>query len=154
MFSKLPLTAAVVSAGKCPFGFDKESSVAKSQPKVKQSSAAYPSEIFTCAANDNGQGIATTVEFTPDTYKSIFMEVVNAYEAVDDTVSANTNPRAKFAGCVVRAGGHDFMDFRVDSDGVTSGGSDGCIDFADADNTGLADCLEATTLADVYANHC
>lgn len=46
------------------------------------------------------------------------------------------------------------MDFRVGSDGVTTGGSDGCIDFADADNTGLADCLESSTLADVYSNHC
>ena len=153
MFSKLSLTAAVVSAGKCPFGFDNDS-VAKFQPKVKQSTAAYPSEIFTCAANDSGIGIPTTTEFTPETYKQIFEEVVAVYEAIDDTVSANFNPRAKFAGCIVRTGGHDFMDFRVGSDGVTTGGSDGCIDFADADNTGLADCLESSTLADVYSNHC
>ena len=154
MFSKLTLTAAVVSAGKCPFGFDDDSTVAKSHPNVKQSSAAYPSEIFTCVANDSGAGIATTVEFTADTYKQIFEEVVRLYEAVDDTVSNNTNPRAKFAACIVRAGGHDFMDYRIGDDGSMTGGADGCIDFADGDNAGLANCLESSGLAEVYGTHC
>merc|ERR1711920_781354 len=41
-----------------------------------------------------------------------------------------------FAGCVLRAAGHDFMDFR---NGV--GGSDGCLRFDDPDNKGLINCL-------------
>merc|ERR1719330_577362 len=46
------------------------------------------------------------------------------------------------------------MDF---ADGL--GGADGCVDFDDADNTGLADCLYAgsefgTSIHDAYAQHC
>jgi hypothetical protein len=83
-------------------------------------------------------------------YKAIVAEVVAKYEAVDSTVSDNTNPRAKFAGCLVRTAGHDFMDYRVAADGTESGGSDGCIIFADGDNTGLADCLEDSGLVSVF----
>ena len=43
---------------------------------------------------------------------------------------------ADFAGCVLRAAGHDFMDFRNDA-----GGSDGCLRFDDPDNKGLINCL-------------
>lgn len=44
------------------------------------------------------------------------------------------------------------MDFRV---GATNpGGADGCINFDDADNTGLASCLEDTGVANVYADYC
>lgn len=46
------------------------------------------------------------------------------------------------------------MDFRVAADGTTSGGADGCMDFNDADNAGLADCLENSGIADVYAPFC
>lgn len=81
-------------------------------------------------------------------------DVIEKYELVSSTVSANTNPRAKFAGCLVRTAGHDFMDFRTGSNGSTSGGSDGCINFADEDNTGLADCLANSGLPEVYANYC
>lgn len=36
------------------------------------------------------------------------------YDSVDASHSANNNPRATFAGCLVRFAGHDFMDFRYD----------------------------------------
>lgn len=46
---------------------------------------------------------------------------------------------------MLRLAGHDFMDFRtyMEEDGTvkTSGGSDGCVNFEDADNTGLPQCL-------------
>lgn len=46
------------------------------------------------------------------------------------------------AACLVRLAGHDFMDFRVnEADGSSTGGADGCVNFADADNAGLAGCL-------------
>jgi hypothetical protein len=152
MFSKIALSAAVVSAGKCPFGYDTPAandSIPHAHPRVR-SDAAYPSEIFTCPDSDDGFGIATTLSsFRMRKYKLIVAEVVAQYEAVSDTVTDNSNPRAKYAGCLVRTAGHDFMDYR-NTNGVESGGSDGCINFADGDNTGLADCLEDSGLIGVF----
>jgi hypothetical protein len=56
-------------------------------------------------------------------------------------VTPSFNPRAAFAGCLVRAAGHDFMDFRINADNTTSGGMDGCINFLDGDNAGLQSCI-------------
>jgi hypothetical protein len=86
---------------------------------------------------------------TEANYKAIVSAVIAKYEAVSDEVSDNNNPRAKFAGCLVRTVGHDFMDFRVNS-GVSSGGADGCMAFSDADNTGLPTCLTNSGLADTF----
>ena len=148
----MTLSAAVVSAGKCPFGYDTPAandSIPHAHPRVR-STAAYPSEIFTCPSNGDGFGIATTTAaFDKAKYKKIVAQVVEQYEAVSSSVSANSNPRAKYAGCLVRTAGHDFMDYR-NTNGVESGGSDGCINFADEDNTGLADCLEASGLIGVF----
>lgn len=80
-------------------------------------------------------------------------DVITEYEKVDSTVGNNFNPRAKYAGCLVRTAGHDFMDFRATSNGST-GGSDGCINFGDEDNTGLADCLVSSGLPAVFENYC
>jgi hypothetical protein len=44
------------------------------------------------------------------------------------------------AACIIRLSGHDLMDFRNYS-GVAPGGSDGCVNFNDPDNAGLAYCL-------------
>ena len=153
MFSKISLATAVVSAGKCPFGFDNDT-VTNPHPMVK-SSVSYPSEIFTCPGNSGGLGIATTTNaFNKDKYKAIVAEVVAQYDAVDAAVGDNSNPRGKYAGCLVRAAGHDFMDFRYGSNGSTSDGSDGCINFADEDNTGLASCLTNSGLPSIFQNHC
>ena len=73
-------------------------------------------------------------------YKAIAADVIAKYEAVADTIADNTNPRAKFAGCIIRTVGHDFMDYR-NNGGTESGGADGCMAFSDADNTGLPTCL-------------
>jgi hypothetical protein len=43
------------------------------------------------------------------------------------------------------------MDYRKDTD---LGGSDGCINFNDADNIGLADCLVDSKLPSVYDEVC
>jgi len=56
---------------------------------------------------------------------------------------------------LVRTAGHDFMDFRVNAvDGSTLGGSDGCINFKDADNTGLAQCLYDAKMVSLYEGFC
>ena len=147
-------------AGKCPFGFDNETEQSNltsthDHPRV-QSSANYPSEIFTCSPASSGFGIATTrINFQNEAnYKAIVTAVIDKYEAVSDVVADNSNPRAKFAGCVVRTVGHDFMDYRVNQYGVASGGADGCMAFSDADNTGLPTCLTDSGLADLFNTWC
>ena len=82
------------------------------------------------------------------------------------TGSPCTNDNCKvadFAGCTLRAAGHDFMDFRSGA-----GGSDGCLRFDDPDNKGLINCLRGDfnmdgdtdpgalnkTLDDGYNNFC
>ena len=113
MLSKISLIATtqliLSEAGKCPFGFDSDSTESV-HPRVKISTAAYPSEIFTC---NGGQSIQTTdSSFNIAKYKQIVKEIHDQYETVADTKSDNVNPRAKFAGCLVRTAGHDFMDYR------------------------------------------
>ena len=53
-------------------------------------------------------------------------------------------------GCLIRMAGHDFMDFRYESDGTTTGGSDGCINFEDPDNMGLQKCLTKYGIPELY----
>jgi hypothetical protein len=53
------------------------------------------------------------------------------------------------AACIIRLSGHDLMDFRNYS-GVVTGGSDGCVNFNDPDNAGLAECLSSTNFLPVY----
>ena len=45
--------------------------------------------------------------------------------------------------------GHDLMDFRNNS-GVLKGGPDGCVNFNDSDNTGLAYCFSISNFLPVY----
>jgi hypothetical protein len=138
------LTAALllstVDAG-CPFGFGKDSKTAASTKK-------YPSEVLTCPT---GGVLRTPAGFSQANYEAVFASVVEQYETVDSTIKDNYNKRANFAGCLVRFAGHDFMDFRT---GAGRGGSDGCIDFSEADNAGLEHCLEEFKIADVFAKHC
>jgi hypothetical protein len=72
---------------------------------------------------------------------SIVRAVISLYEKLSNDVTPSSNPRAAFAGCLVRTAGHDFMDFRINPDNTTSGGMDACINFNDSDNAGLRECL-------------
>jgi len=63
-------------------------------------------------------------------------DVIAEYEKITSEFKSNYNPRADFAGCIVRMAGHDLMDFR-EGDEKNQGGSDGCVNFADEDNKGL-----------------
>jgi len=45
------------------------------------------------------------------------------------------------------------MDYR-NTNGVESGGSDGCVNFNDGDNAGLASCITSSTVNTVYQNYC
>lgn len=68
-------------------------------------------------------------------YEDIVHDVIMQYQAVDGTIADNKNDRGEFVGCLLRQAGHDFMDFRPDSE--NPGGSDGCMDYEDPDNMGL-----------------
>ena len=46
------------------------------------------------------------------------------------------------------------MDIRVQDDGTTSGGADGCVDYEDPDNKGLMECIVKFGYIRVYQNHC
>jgi len=91
-------------------------------------------------------GIATTSSLTEDGYKQIVNAVHDLYEQVDASVSANFNPRGSFVACLLRTAGHDFMDFRLGG----GGGSDGCVNFQDADNAGISDCLRKFNIPSLY----
>ena len=41
--------------------------------------------------------------------------------------------------------------YLMNTDGKATGGSDGCINFEDADNTGIPQCLVLFEVAEVYA---
>ena len=79
-------------------------------------------------------------------YGAVVQAIHEAYDATDN--------KSGLAGCLVRLAGHDFMDFRwsnIDGDGSTSsGGSDGCINFHDEDNTGLPQCIASFDLPSIY----
>lgn len=150
---KLLKIAALVAAvaAKCPFGFDLEKDADgkvhemhhKPHHRQLQSTARYPSEVLTCSAG----AINQTANMTTDNYEAVVKDVINQ-------LNENNNV-GKDAACLVRLAGHDFMDFRLDSTGNSStGGSDGCVNFADADNAGLANCLTATAVQSVYSQWC
>jgi hypothetical protein len=142
-------SASVAKAGECPFGYTSSGSPVVEGGR-QLSDILYPSDLFTCSSG----AISKTVDFTADDYESIVLAIHEKYEAVDDTVSDNTNPRANFAGCMIRLAGHDFMDYRVDGTEGHLGGSDGCMNFDDGDNTGLVNCVTSSGVLDVYQDWC
>jgi len=136
------------NAAKCPFGFgDSED---KSSRRILQANDfTYPSEYFTCKKTAR----ARTTNMLQSDYMDIARAVISQYEALPETVGDNHNPRAAYAGCLVRLAGHDFMDFRTD--GTTStGGSDACVNFDEPLNAGLKECMAKSAFSDVYADFC
>lgn len=56
---------------------------------------------------------------------------------------------------MVRLAGHDFMDFRLTKGGKSStGGADGCMNFNDPDNKGLAQCLIRFKVQNIFEKYC
>lgn len=140
----MALFAGASAKGKCPFGYDKNGTDDEMVQTKTKSSYQYPSQMFPT-------GVTTTPSsFSSNKYKKIVLAIDAEYEKLDATVSDNNNPRGAFVGCLLRMAGHDFMDFRYESDGTTTGGSDGCINFEDPDNKGLPECLELYNMPSVY----
>lgn len=102
----------------------------------------YPADILICKSDK--KVLKTAADFGYDDYEAVAESVNELYE--------DTEHKADFAACLVRLAGHDLMDWRYTyekrPDGKRRwapsdkrGGSDGCINFADKDNTGLAECI-------------
>jgi hypothetical protein len=158
-----------VKAASCPYGHGSNALTqmgSKSTVKALADSKVHTTSTVTSESrNDSGYDysselfavsektcVSTTVStFDKTNYQEVVRSIIDIYEAIDDTVSANSNPRAEFAGCVLRMAGHDFMDYRTDT-GL--GGSDGCINFNDEDNTGIPSCVAAHGLVAAYAEFC
>lgn len=58
--------------------------------------------------------LKTLDTFEKKDYQKVVKDVNAVYDALPDTEKENNNPRADFAGCLLRLAGHDFMDFRYD----------------------------------------
>lgn len=102
-----------------------------------QTTAQYPADVITCS-KANKTLTTNTTTFTVDNYSTIVLEVFDQYESATD--------QAAYAACLVRLAGHDFMDFRMDADGNSTGGADGCVNFDDPDNAGLVSCIQETNI--------
>lgn len=89
--------------------------------------------------------------FNKAEYEKVFTDVYNVVNNLKDS------DKSAYAGCMVRAAGHDFMDFRVgkkrDQSDAT-GGSDGCFNFNDPDNKGLKECLTKFDVNTLYNKWC
>merc|ERR1719230_1650611 len=97
-------------AAKCPYGFGKGS---ESKPlnlnQVSDAAAAkYPSDVLTCS---KGAGLKTAKDFSSKDYDDIVKTIVEMFDKEPDVAEPNHNPRATFAGSLVRLAGHDFMDW-------------------------------------------
>mmetsp|Transcript_52698 Transcript_52698/g.171355 ORF Transcript_52698/g.171355 Transcript_52698/m.171355 type:complete len:489 (+) Transcript_52698:59-1525(+) len=111
----------------------------------------FPYNVLPCTS---GTAALITSVFTYDQYDAIVASVKTLYNTLPTTCNATYCPQADWTGCVLRMAGHDFMDYQS---GV-GGGSDGCVDFDDGDNAGLAACLYDGTfgvsMEDAYASYC
>jgi len=117
-----------------------------------QSPKRFPSDVMTCIA---GKPVLKTRSMDTKKYDAVSASVAKLYHRLPKHCNSTSCPQADWAGCVLRMSGHDFMDF----DPIQSlGGSDGCIDFDDADNKGLDKCLYMgefhTSLLEAYQEHC
>ena len=145
----IALLVGSAASSKCPFGHD--SAGAKFGNMLAEiGNKASLLELFPCTIATD----ATVADFSTDDYDAIVDSVIELYEAEDDEVTDGSNPRAAFAGCLMRLVGHDFMDFRHQTDGSTTGGADACINFEDGDNKGLPQCIAAFNLASAYQPVC
>lgn len=122
---------------------------------TRKSANGTSSDRWTQAAMPCLQGSAamTTAHMTSADYDAVYASVASLYASLSMQCNATFCPQSDFTGCILRAAGHDFMDFKG-----TTGGSDGCLDMHDEDNNGLHDCLYegefGVSLKQAYQEHC
>ena len=135
-----------VQAGKCPYGYGSSDTNTTTVTEVRRlQTVNHPGDILTCNRTAVTSTNTTTFNSTTN-YQNIANGVITQYDL-------NTTDKNTYAACLVRLAGHDFMDYRNNS-GTITGGSDGCVNFNDNDNKGLASCLTATGIQSVYNDHC
>jgi len=129
-FARTYTDCVVVSSDVCPSGWKCGSTCWQDMMNTTHNNLQA---VMTCP----GGGIPTTPCMTSAQYDAIVGRFTTIMEDLKHTACINNLcPLADFAGCVLRAAGHDFMDFR---DG--RGGSDGCLWLDHPDNKGLINCL-------------
>jgi len=100
-----------------------------------------------------GTAVLQTLVMTTHDYDAATGAIGKLYDSLDKKCNQTLCPQADWAGCILRATGHDFMDF---ADGT--GGSDGCLDMQDKHNGGLHACLFegefGMSINDAYQEFC
>lgn len=112
--------------------------------------ATFPSQILVCPAGKTERHTTSAEEFGANDYEEVVKEVISAMDPLAD------RERTDYAACLLRLAGHDLMDYRRGREGErdSTGGSDGCVNFADPDNKGLASCLKKADLNQIYEGNC
>ena len=142
----------IFAKSKCPFGYTSGAKPdAEGSLELNDEPAHYPSQVLTCPKDGK---VLQTQSFTGAQYEELAKQIIEQQFGSED--------RTKYAACLLRLEGHDLMDFRRDKnkkggfivDGPGTGGSDGCVNFLDADNTGLEGCLRWTGIESIYSEWC
>ena len=150
-----------VRAGKCPFGFD-EPAPATAKPielaqrhipevltvDFSKHEHQWPKDLFSCS---NGNKFETPSDFTYEDYDMISDALIRDYET---QFSFDPLVEARYAACIVRYTGHDFMDFDIADDGSFMGGNDGCMDMFDPAQKGVEKCLRSFKILELYERVC
>mmetsp|Transcript_116529 Transcript_116529/g.201311 ORF Transcript_116529/g.201311 Transcript_116529/m.201311 type:complete len:509 (-) Transcript_116529:161-1687(-) len=124
-------------------------SESETQGKLHSPKLSWPVQAVRCSENQ----AMKTEHMTLTDYDDAVASVQRLYQKMPAHCTATSCPRSDWAGCILRLGAHDFMDYSHQA-----GGSDGCIALLDADNAGLIDCLAGTEtmagLRDAYDDFC
>jgi len=97
------------------------------------SSANTPHKLMPCEG-----AVLTTPKMSSDLYDKVIRRVLRALESLNDLCTPERCPQADVSGCILRAAGHDLMDYNPD---LGLGGADGCMDMKEDSNKGLNPCL-------------
>lgn len=100
-----------------------------------------------------GSAAMVTKSMTSADYDAAYMSIARLYKGLSSKCNATYCPQSDWSGCVLRAAGHDLMDYKD-----SSGGADGCMDLHDPDNKGLHECLYqgefGVSVMQAYQEHC
>jgi hypothetical protein len=126
---------------KCPFGYGGNSTETLVQTVDE---VTYLEEMFS-------DSLEFSENLTEADYDSIATAIFANFDGLSSELGAQSNKRGSMVACLLRTAGHDFMDYRVESE--NEGGSDGCINFLDEDNGGLQQCLTEFGIPALFDEH-
>jgi len=140
------------AAAACAVALQTVGALRKASSRRNPDRERWAQAVMPCTA---GTAARTTESMAPADYDAAYDSIANRYHSLGTACNGTFCPQADWSGCILRASGHDFMDFSQ-SDGT--GGSDGCLDLHDEDNNGLHECLYegefGISLLDAYQEHC